>query len=63
MHKADEYRERAKAALALMSKCQPSSRELLRDVAAAWLTLADAADASVQAHNLKAAQAGGPAIH
>ena len=42
VHRADEYRQRAKEALALMSKCQLSSRALLPDFASAWLTLADA---------------------
>jgi hypothetical protein len=54
--KADEYRRHAKEALALMPKFGPSGRELLREVARAWLSLARAADVSNKPSGTSASQ-------
>jgi hypothetical protein len=57
MKKADEYRLRAKEALAIIPKCQPSSRPVLQQIAQAWLTLAHAAELSSNASDLKISEA------
>jgi hypothetical protein len=63
MTRADEYRLRAKEALALMQRCQTSSRHLLQEIARAWLTLAHAAEVSSNASNLKRSEAQDQTVH
>ncbi len=63
MKKADEYRLRAKEALAIIPRCQPSTRRVLEQIAQAWLTLAHAAEVSSKASGLKRAVGREPTVH